>query len=124
MYLICICFGMKLFRLNILFPNAFLRVTFTTTTVHLQLLIRFVLICWCWNNYLVFYLIPTRLARSTRIWKVELLSGQTKKSICVWGYMLKKICVGRIFFVSLFFYHYIFFYAKTILNTEAKSSQI
>ena len=47
-----------------------------------------------------------------------ILSGRKN---CVWGYMLKKIRVGRVF---LLFLSLIFFYTKSIWNTEAKSKQI
>ena len=35
-----------------------------------------------------------------------------KNYICVWGYILKKIRVGRVFFLIFFFYHYLFLYKE------------
>ena len=43
---------------------------------------------------------------------------------CIWGYMLKKIRVGRKDFFFYFFLSLFFFYTKSTWNNEAKSSQI
>ena len=49
-----------------------------------------------------------------------LLLRKAKEIICVWGYMLKKI--GQVRRVFLFIV--VFFYTKSIWNTEAKSCQV
>ena len=46
------------------------------------------------------------------------------KRICVWGYMLENIRVGRKDFFKCFSLSLFLFYTKNIWNTEAKCSQI
>ena len=55
------------------------------------------------------------------MWHFFPFNSLRPKELCVWGYMLKKIRVGRVF---LLFLSLIFFYTKSIWNTEAKSKQI
>ena len=47
---------------------------------------------------------------------------RSKKNICIWGYMLKKIRVGWTFFILLLFYF--FFHTNDIWNTDTKYSRI
>ena len=49
-----------------------------------------------------------------------LLLRKAKEIICVWGYMLKKNRAGA----SGFLFIVVFFYTKSIWNTEAKSCQV